>query len=134
MISLSLKSTPSTKLDTPTLNFVVWITSAEKVFPDPTWPYTDRISEMPYEVTFLQILLIVSLPSKIKDSYIENSPIVWYRTIEELLLTEFFKNPVAPLLFPLTKVGVLNVIASFRVISVVVWISYKDIFHSLRLG
>ena len=53
---LSRSSTIVTILAIPTLNLVVWTTSAEKVFADPTVPYTDLMSEIPYEVTFLQIL------------------------------------------------------------------------------
>ena len=50
--------------------------------------------------------------------------------INLLAETAFLINPCAPLFAPLTKVGTVSVIGSFKVISVKVWTSYNEIFHS----
>ena len=57
------------------------------------------------------------------------SPLFSYKTKDFEFETESFKNAVAPLEFPFTKVGIVRVAASFKVTSVVVWISYREIFH-----
>ena len=47
-----------------------------------------------------------------------------------LLETADLKNPVAPLYFPLTSVGIENVTGSFKVIFENNWISYNERSHS----
>ena len=117
----------------PTLNFVDCTESAENVEADPTNPYTDLISEIPNEVTAIATRPD-SIPSKINDSFLRKLPLVSYRVIREFAETASLINPLAPLFAPWTKVGTANVIGSFKVISVIVWISYSEISHSFKLA
>ena len=54
--------------------------------------------------------------------------------MREFAETASLINPLAPLFAPWTKVGTAKVIGSFRVISVIVWISYSDMPHSFKLA
>ena len=113
----------------PMVDLVDWITSAENVDAEPTKPYTDLISEVPYAVTAIETYPD-SIPSKINDSFLKKFPFVSYKVIKLLLETSSLINPLAPLFFPWTKVGTDSVIGSFKVISVIVCISYREISHS----
>ena len=80
------------------------------------------ISEIPYDVTAVETLPF-AIPLKVRDSLGTKLPLVSYNTKDFEFETASFKNPVAPLELPFTKVGIAKVIASFTVISVVVWTS-----------
>ena len=113
----------------PISNFADWSVSPEKVNPVPVSPYTDLISEIPYDVIAVATYPD-SKPSKIKDSFFIKVPFVSYKVIKLFDDTDSLINPLAPLFFPWTKVGTSKVIGSFKVISVTVCISKSDTFHS----
>jgi len=102
LVSLAIFAAPTkTPLD--------WTTSALKVLIPITplfVPYTDFTSDNVCAVTATAILPLPSLipwePLNINASFLINSPLVSYIVNSTPLLTALLKNPVAPLLAPLT--------------------------------
>jgi hypothetical protein len=97
---------------TPTIIDGDWITSALNVL-IPVLPslvaYTDLTSANVCAVTAMAILPF-GTPSKIKDSFCMKSPSTSYTVSAVPTVTASFKNPVAPLLDPLIKVGTVRVV------------------------
>ena len=129
---------------TPTLNLVVWITSAQKVLIPTTpllVPHNDFTLDIPNSVTATATLPL-AIPLKVRASFLIKLPEVSVTVKARPDETAYLKNPVAPLLFPLINVPApkvpllpsLLVGGWFIWISVIVWISYKDTSHSFKLA
>ena len=86
---------------------------------------------MPYDVIAVATLLL-EIPLKTNDSFFIKLPLVSYKVIKLFAETASLRNALAPLFCPSTKVGTDNVIGSFKLISTVVWTSYKEMFHSFK--
>ncbi len=99
-------------VDTPTIIDGDWITSALKVL-IPVLPslvaYTDLTSANVCAVTAMAILPF-GRPSKIRDSFWIKSPSTSYTVSAVPTVTASFRNPVAPLLDHLIKVGTVRVV------------------------
>ena len=129
---------------TPTLNLVVWITSAQKVLIPTTpllVPHNDFTLDIPNSVTATATLPL-AIPLKVRASFLIKLPEVSVTVKARPDETAYLKNPVAPLLLPLINVPApkvpllpsLLVGGWFIWISVIVWISYKDTSHSFKLA
>ena len=101
---------------TPTIIDGDWITSALKVL-IPVLPslvaYTDLTSASVCAVTAIAILPS-GTPSKIRASFCIKSPSTSYTVSAVPTVTASFRNPVAPLLDPLMKVGTERVVDWLR--------------------
>jgi len=110
---------------TPTFKETDWIVSPLKVWMPvvpSVVPYTDFTSPIPWAVAAIAILPF-KIPSKKRGSFAINSPLVSYKVTVLLFDTADLINAVAPLLWPLIKVGTDRLVAWFNVSVVNDWTS-----------